>query len=292
MEPNQSYGKRMWYLWGPVVIKFGIAYLIYVIVTAGLMVAYTSVKTGGDADAMMAIFESQTQIQQMYEAVLTQLYSYAVPIEGAAALVTIPLVVFFFHRDRTKEKKAGIAICKKAPLWKYAGIIVISATMSMALNNLILISHVSEMSESYEKVMEAFYEPSFLMQIVCLGIVIPICEEMVYRGLMFRRMRGQTKFLQAALYSSVVFAITHGNVVQMLYGFFMGMLLAYLYEKYGSVKAPILGHITANLLSVVGTNYNLFGWLMKEPMRMGIVTVACASLAATAFVWIQRIEAE
>ena len=78
----------------------------------------------------------------------------------------------------------------------------------------------------------------------------------------------------------------------MLYGFFMGMLLAYLYEKYGSVKAPILGHITANLLSVVGTNYNLFGWLMKEPMRMGIVTVACASLAATAFVWIQRIEAE
>ena len=292
MEPNQSYGKRMWYLWGPVVIKFGIAYLIYVIVTAGLMVAYTSVKTGGDADAMMAIFESQTQIQQMYEAVLTQLYSYAVPIEGAAALVTIPLMAFFFHRDRTKEKKAGITIYKKAPLWKYAGIIVISATMSMALNNLILISHMSEMSESYEKIMEAFYEPSFLMQIVCLGIVIPICEEMVYRGLMFRRMRGQTKFLQAALYSSVVFAITHGNVVQMLYGFFMGMLLAYLYEKYGSVKAPILGHITANLLSVVGTNYNLFGWLMKEPMRMGIVTVACASLAATAFVWIRRIEAE
>ncbi|MEI3218302.1 MAG: hypothetical protein V8S08_00110 [Lachnoclostridium sp.] len=30
-------------------------------------------------------------------------------------------------------------------------------------------------------------------------------------------------------------------MVQMIYGFVIGMLLAYMYEKYGSVKAPIWG---------------------------------------------------
>ena len=289
MEPNQSYGKRLWYLWGPIVIKFGISYLVYVIVLAALMVVYTSVQSGGDPDAMMSILESNAQTQQMYDTLMEQLVNISVPVEGIAALITIPIMLILFHKDRVKAKQIE-SLLHKAPLWKYIGVIAIAGTMSLALNNLILIGNLSELSASYEETMKNMYEPSLPMQIICLGILIPVCEELVYRGLMYKRLRIQLKFSHAALYSSIVFAITHGNIVQMLYGFAMGMLLAYVYEKYGSVKAPIAGHVTANLLSILGTYFHLYEWLIADPMRMGVVTVACAAIASSVYVWMQRME--
>jgi len=80
------------------------------------------------------------------------------------------------------------------------------------------------------------------------------------------------------------------KVVQMLYGFILGMMLSYLYEKYGSVKAPIAAHMAMNLLSILATEFNLLDWLAEDRMRMGMVTVGCAFVASTMFVLVQRIE--
>ena len=80
------------------------------------------------------------------------------------------------------------------------------------------------------------------------------------------------------------------NMVQMIYGFILGMMLAYVYEKYGSVKAPVLAHATMNLLSVTATQIGLMDWLMADIMRIGTVTVLCASVAASMFVFMQRID--
>ena len=48
--------------------------------------------------------------------------------------------------------------------------------------------------------------------------------------------------------------------------------------------------MSMNLLSVLATKYKLLEWLAEDVLRIGIVTVACASIAATMFVFIQRIE--
>ena len=49
-------------------------------------------------------------------------------------------------------------------------------------------------------------------------------------------------------------------------------------------------HMAMNLLSVLATEFKLLDWLMEDKMRMGIVTVACAFVASTMFVLVQRIE--
>lgn len=102
-------------------------------------------------------------------------------------------------------------------------------------------------------------------------------------------MRYQESYMSAAIYSSLVFAVMHGNLVQILYGFIMGMLFANLYERYSSVKAPIMAHIVVNILSVVATEYKVFDWLFEEPMRVGVSTVLCAAIGATMYVIIQKI---
>lgn len=63
-----------------------------------------------------------------------------------------------------------------------------------------------------------------------------------------------------------------------------------MYEKYGSVKAPIFAHMVANLISVFATHYNWFEWMAKNPMRIGIITVLCGTIGSSMYVWMQRID--
>ena len=67
-------------------------------------------------------------------------------------------------------------------------------------------------------------------------------------------------------------------------------VFCYIYEKYGSVKAPVAAHIAVNLLSVFATPFHLFDWLLQEPMRAGVITVICAAVASSMYLFIQRIE--
>ncbi len=293
MEMKQSYGKRIWRMWGPFVIKLGISMLVNFVGSAVLMARYIVIEgTKGDLSALAKLTTDQQQYEAMADTVTGWLLDLAVPLEGCAALLTIPLMLFFMHRDTVKEGRQEDgqerAVRGKAPLWKYPAVVLISAGMCLALNNLILIGNLSSYSSSYEEVQEVFYEPPFPVQLLCLGVLMPICEELVFRGLMYRRLRSETFFLHAAIYTAVAFGITHGNLVQCLYGFAMGMLFAYIYEKYGSVLAPITAHMTANLLALVGTQYEWFSWMMEDVMRIGVVTVACAAAASTMYVLMQR----
>ena len=55
----------------------------------------------------------------------------------------------------------------------------------------------------------------------------------------------------AAILSAVLFGVYHGNWVQAPYAIIIGLLAVFLYERYKSVVAPILFHMSANLMSVV-----------------------------------------
>lgn len=49
------------------------------------------------------------------------------------------------------------------------------------------------------------------------------------------------------LISALIFGGLHGNWVQAVYGTLMGILLAWVYEKYAGFLAPVLVHMVANL---------------------------------------------
>ena len=291
MEQRQRGGRGFWYIWGSVIIKLGIAYLVYMAAAAIFSALYLIQKTGGDADAMMQIAQSAAQTSQLYDEISNEMMNWVVYIEGAAALVTIPVMLFLFHRDSKKEKELGI-VTAKADLWKYIAIVFMFAAMSLGLNNLIFLSDLSSASETYSDTMQTLYGQGFWTQILILGILMPICEELVYRGLVFKRLRYTSPFWAAAVYSSLIFAFTHGNLVQGLYGFLMGMMFCYVYEKYASVKAPILAHVTANILSVIGTKFQWFDWLFADPMRVGVSTVLCAFIASSIYVLLQRMDTD
>ena len=107
MEQKTRGGRGFWDIWGSVLIKLGIAYLVYMAAVSLLAGVHLMQMTGGDADAMMQIAQSTAQSGKLYDQITNELMNWAAYIEGVAALITIP-VMFYFTETAEKKKSLGL----------------------------------------------------------------------------------------------------------------------------------------------------------------------------------------
>jgi hypothetical protein len=82
-------------------------------------------------------------------------------------------------------------------------------------------------------------------------IAAPLCEEVVFRGYFYPVMKRFAGMPAAAACSALVFAAAHGNVTALLPLFIFGVLLVVLYEKTGSLWAPVATHFCFNSATVL-----------------------------------------
>ncbi len=109
-----------------------------------------------------------------------------------------------------------------------------------------------------EPPVEPIHELLFLEQrplMVALTLVLacvvgPIAEELFFRGLLFGAMRTRMSRVWASLATGSLFAAVHTNPVGFLPILLLGWLLADLYERTGSLAAPIAVHIVHNTLLI------------------------------------------
>lgn len=100
---------------------------------------------------------------------------------------------------------------------------------------------------------EAIAPPSFawrayLGTLVVAAVLAPVVEEIVFRGLLYRWVRERLGVLPGVGISAVLFAVLHG-IPGLIPGIIvLGALLAVVYERAGSLWAPILVHGAYNAL--------------------------------------------
>ena len=83
-------------------------------------------------------------------------------------------------------------------------------------------------------------------------LVAPLMEELVFRGIFYRRFRSYGKYF-AAFYTAFFFALMHSNFLQFAPAFSMGMILFFIRDRYG-LPYSILLHFSNNLLAIVVNN--------------------------------------
>jgi len=289
-KPTERPRRRFLRIWGPFLLKLLIVYVVSCIFIAVLMGQYLESTIGLDSMAVAEYMSVEENYYNVYNEVMNMAAPYTTIMEGLAALITIPALIYMFYKDRMRDKMNGVGAVKKLPLWSYAAVVVMAVALCLGINNLLFISNLASLSEQYTETMEVLYSPSLGVQIICLGILTPLCEEMVFRGLMYKRLREYSGYMYAMLMTAFVFSFSHMNIVQTVYAFFMAVVFAFLYEKYGSVKAPVISHVTANTIAIFATEYSLFDWIMADQMRAMILTVVCAAVASTMYVFIQRMD--
>lgn len=79
-------------------------------------------------------------------------------------------------------------------------------------------------------------------------VLAPALEELIFRGILFARLRQKYTFLPAAAIAAVTHAAMHGDVATMPGLTVVFMIFAYLYEKYRCLWLPIIAHGVHNLL--------------------------------------------
>lgn len=281
---QRSLGKQIWRIFGPLMIKAGITFLVEIVVM--------SIYLMPRIPDIIAEIKTQEEYFQKVMELSAELAQYGTELTAFAALLTIPILAWMFFKDRKREKQNAIAQEQtlpeqKVPLWKYLMIIGISLPFALGLNNILLLTNLTEVSEGFQQASKVLYAPSLPVQILCLGIIIPIMEELIFRGLVFKRIREESTMIHAMVFSALFFGFYHGNTVQMIYGVLSGFLLAYLYEKYQSLKAPVLAHMSMNIMVCVLSETGGFQWMFAQPLRMGVITVLCAAAASAMFVTIR-----
>ncbi len=90
-----------------------------------------------------------------------------------------------------------------------------------------------------------------LMLIFSTIIAAPLIEELVFRGVLFQRLRDNHGFMFSAALSSAAFGIIHFNLLQGIFGFFMGMIFAFIYERQHRLSASVLAHMSVNILEAL-----------------------------------------
>ena len=81
-------------------------------------------------------------------------------------------------------------------------------------------------------------------------ILTPICEEIVFRGLLFATLRRRLGLAPAAVVSAAIFAVAHGyGTLGFAAVFWSGLLWAWSYERTGSLLPSMAAHAADNLMA-------------------------------------------
>lgn len=90
-----------------------------------------------------------------------------------------------------------------------------------------------------------------------VGLLAPVCEELVFRGAILRALLSWTpRHWVAIAISALLFALVHANPAQMPHAFVIGLLLGWLYYRTDSVVPGVVYHWVNN--SVAYVLYNLY----------------------------------
>lgn len=134
-----------------------------------------------------------------------------------------------YRQVRAPQRMDGNSI-----LW----ISVASIAFSMVGNNLIDISPLPELSGSYEETSAMLMSGSLILQLLCVGILAPIVEEILMRGIIFGRLRDMMRPAWAIFWGGLLFGIFHGNIVQGVYASFLAGSCAGLWNGSAPSRQP------------------------------------------------------
>ena len=122
-------------------------------------------------------------------------------------------------------------------------------------------------------------------------LVAPLAEELLFRGLLYRLARRTWGAWPAAVVSSLVFGLIHGEPWYLFGLIGLGLILAYLYEATGSLLAPVIAHALHNAVSLylmLDQPDQLAEDLVLAPTDWALLALSLATLGVTAWLLSRR----
>lgn len=162
--------------------------------------------------------------------------------------------ILYFTIGQYKEKLASLGLSLKNffknVYYGVVGYIALIPVLIGIIAVIALIVSVTKYAPPKQPVVELFLkekDTSFLLYTgLFAAIAGPIIEELFFRGFVYSAVKKYIGVFWAALITAAMFASLHAHLVGFLPIFALGILLAYLYEKTGTLVSSITVHMIHN----------------------------------------------
>lgn len=236
-------------------------------------------------------------------------------LQTASVAVTIPFIARHYQKDRNEPtvfwEHMGMVIAKKPAAARACnGILMFlaGAAVGVALNNLLILSGLEEISQGYQEVNRQFFSGGIFFELLGACLLTPFLEELLYRGVVYGRLcdlmildneektsqgekRERISRVLAMLISALLFGVLHMNLVQFIYAALLGILLAWFVEKAGHFYGAFLAHMGANLMAVLRVETPMFSWMKQGEASFYAATAAAAAIGILLVAMIQAVSA-
>ncbi len=212
-------------------------------------------------------------------------------------LLVIPAFIALLCSREAPNRVLGfhrLKISTVLMIFLYTALMSPLTTLLNAISMLFVENEVSSMSGEVVEV-------PFLLMFFMMAIFGPVCEELCFRGIVYRGYLKSGNALGAVLLSSLLFGLIHMNFNQAPYAFVLGVAMALLVEATGSLFSSILMHAAFNGWSVVIMYvYDRFLPGMTEQVEQSagteemiavislyfVLALVCTALAGCVLVWL------
>lgn len=178
-------------------------------------------------------------------------------VNGIAMLggcaVLFPMIEEEQEEQRKERKRRGETEIQgkesglRQAAWRYPALLVFSVASVVFFNTLMSLSGLAEQSGAYQETAQRQYAVSLGMGLTLYAGISALVEEVVFRFLLYNRLKrscGRVAFGVVA--SAFLFGVYHGNIVQGVYAFVLGVLIACAYVYFDNFFAPVLFHGVGN----------------------------------------------
>lgn len=191
----------------------------------------------------------------MYGNTIDVYYQNAMVLTGLTGMIVMLISFVLYRRDEARRRIGGLIPEKQSGgLHIGEGVLLLfmGAAFSQFANFLMNILQIFLQSTEYQESMSLITEgKSLLMMVFWMGVIAPAAEEVVFRWLVYLRLRDYLDMGWAIVISGLIFGIYHGNLLQFIYASILGMTFAYVLEITGSLWSCVLLHMGANIWSLV-----------------------------------------
>lgn len=163
----------------------------------------------------------------------------------------------------------------------YALAALAAAGLAVGANVLFELAGIGNKLVAYAQMQKLENTAPFWLAVPVYCVAAPVAEEFIFRGILYNQMKKYMNVRAALLFSALLFGLYQGNPVSTAYGFLLGLLIAFVYERSGKYLAALGVRMLANLCVYVLTYTGMLGgFALNWP-----VCVICLA-AGAAGVWL------
>lgn len=239
-----------------------------------------------------AVYETATILLELYQVYVEKNLSAVLlaerqrmaqlPCLGISSVLLLLFLRKFYQTDETRRRLGYLGKPHEKQtvtggMWAAAA--VLGAASSQCFNDLLEMTGINGRFAGYaQEASQVYSGHSLLTLAVVTGLLTPAAEELIFRGLIQKRIQDYLGTRWAVVLSALIFGLYHGYVSQVIFGVCVGLFLGLVLERTNQLLLVMVIHMVSNLWSFgPGEAIHVLA-LTRSPAAWAVIAVSAAAI--------------